>query len=56
MPSLESLSIKISLKKIVEVCPLGLLYFSIHRVKIGEKWGRLMIILADSLDYKLWWL
>jgi len=47
--------IKISLKEIINICPLGLFHFSIHRVKIGSRFSKFMIILADALDYKAWW-
>lgn len=53
---MAKLTIEISFKKIIEICPLGLLYFSIHRVKIGKKWGRYLIIIADNLDMKMCWL
>ena len=49
-------TITLSLKKIINICPLGLFHFSIHRVKIDNKWGRFMVILADALDYKVWWI
>ena len=55
MASIESLSIKISLKKIINICPLNLFHFSIHKIKIGNKWGKFMVIFADALDYKVWW-
>jgi len=47
---------KFSLKKIVEICPFGLFHFSIHRMRIGKKWGRFLIVFADALDEKIWWL
>jgi len=46
----------ISLKEIVKICPLNLFYFSIHRIKVGNKWGKFLIIIADALDIKLWYL
>lgn len=49
-------TVEISLKKIMSICPLNLFLFSIYRIKIGQKWGKFMVIFADALDYKLWWL
>lgn len=51
-----NLTIKLLLKKIVEVCPMNLFYFSVHRVKIGKRWGRFMVVFADHMDIKVWWL
>ena len=47
---------KFSLETVWEICPLGLFYFGIHRMKIGKKKGRFMIVFADALDSKVWWL
>lgn len=50
------LTISLSLKKIMNICPLNLFLFSIYRVKIGRKWGRFLIIFADHLTQKFWWI
>lgn len=46
---------KLELKKIVSVCPMNLFHFSIHRLMIGKKRGRFMIVFADALSEKIWW-
>ncbi len=56
MANIKNLSVTISLKKIISICPLGLFHFSIHKTKIGNRHGRFMVIFADALDYKLWWI
>ena len=52
---MSKLTASVSLEEIVTICPLDLFYFSIHRVKIGTNWGSFLIIIADVLDYKFWW-
>jgi hypothetical protein len=48
--------VTISLKKIISISPLSLFYFSIHRIKVGNKWGKFLIIVADNVGYKGWWI
>jgi hypothetical protein len=46
----------ISLKNIITIRPLNLFLFSVRRIKVGERWGRFMIIYADGLIQKFWWI
>ena len=56
MASLASLTITLSMKKLLSICPLNLFLFSIYAVKIGRKWNRILIIFADHLIQKGWWI
>lgn len=57
--AMAKLTATVSLKKIVGICPLNLIHFSIHRVKIGSKWmSSFLLIIAENhaTHGKYWWI
>lgn len=44
MPSLSAMTVSIRMKKIIEISLPNVFLFLIHRIKIGKKWGKFLII------------
>ena len=62
MPNLSAATIILKFKKIIEINLPNIFLLLIHRVKIGDKWGKFLIICAwlnwdcSETRAKLFWI
>ncbi len=52
----SKLTVRLYLKKKVDIRLCEKFLFCVYRMKIGNIWGRHMILLACPWAYKAWWM
>ncbi len=52
----SKIMVKLSLEKKISINIFNWFLFSIYRVNVDGKQGRRLILIADTVGYKMWWI